>query len=179
MKSIFRHLPIALTASLFLGLTACKPAARVASAAPASLPALPVISPGPAWKLQDLDGKEISAAALKGKVVVVDFWATWCGPCIQEIPGYIAMQKKYGPEGLVIVGVSVDQKGPEHVRKFAKQRNMNYTLAMDDGKIAEAFGGFEAIPTTFLIDRSGNIRHSKVGAMEHDAYEKLVLSVLR
>lgn len=179
MKSIFRHLSIALTAALFLGLTACKPAASVASAAQASLPALPVISPAPAWTLKDLDGKEISAAALKGKVVVVDFWATWCGPCIQEIPGYIAMQRKYGPEGLVIVGVSVDQKGPEHVRKFAKQRNMNYTLAMDDGKIAEAFGGFEAIPTTFLIDRAGNIRHSKVGSMEHDAYEKLVLSVLR
>ena len=180
MKSLSRLLPLALAAGLMSTLSACKPTTTVAAVTGvAARPELPILKPGPAWKLQDLDGREVSAASLKGKVVVVDFWATWCGPCIQEIPGYIALQKKYGKDGLVIVGVSEDQKGPEQVKKFAEKNGMNYVIAMDDGKISEAFGGLEAIPTTFLLDRAGNIRHSKVGALPHDEYEKLVQSLLQ
>ncbi|MBA4137418.1 MAG: alkyl hydroperoxide reductase [Opitutus sp.] len=132
----------------------------------------------PEFKLQTLDGKELTAASLKGKVVVVDFWATWCGPCIKEIPGYIELQKKYGPQGLVIVGVSLDRKGPAQVKAFAEKMGMNYPLAMGDEEITEAFGGFTAIPTTFLIDRDGVIRHKKTGLMAHDEYEVLVKGVL-
>jgi thiol-disulfide isomerase/thioredoxin len=133
----------------------------------------------PAWKLNDLSGHEVSSGQFKGKVVVLDFWATWCVPCIGEIPGYIELQKKYGDQGLVIVGVSVDQKGPEVVAKFAKAKGMNYTIVMGDDTIADAFGGLQAIPTTFLIDREGRIVHRKVGAVPHDEYEKLVQQALR
>lgn len=132
----------------------------------------------PSWTLKDLEGRDVSFGQFKGKVVVVDFWATWCGPCVMEIPGYIEMQRKYGPDGLVIVGVSLDQKGPAHVKKFAEAKGMNYTLVMGDDVVVEAFGGVEAIPTTFLVDREGKIVHRKTGAMAHDDYEKLVKQAL-
>ncbi len=138
-----------------------------------------VALPAPAWKLKDLDGREVSSDQFKGKVVVVDFWATWCGPCIEEIPGYIALQKKYGPAGLVIVGVSLDRRGPAHVKQFAQANNMNYTLVMGDETVVEAFGSFQAIPTTFLISREGRILNQKTGAMPAAEYEKLVQAALK
>lgn len=135
--------------------------------------------PAPAWKLKDLDGREVSSDRFKGKVVVVDFWATWCGPCIEEIPGYIALQKKYGSDGLVIVGVSMDRRGPAHVKQFAQARGMNYTLVMGDEAVVEAFGNFQAIPTTFLISREGRILNQKTGAAPAEEYEKLVQAALK
>ena len=134
--------------------------------------------PAPAWKFTDLDGREVSSEQFKGKVVVVDFWATWCGPCIGEIPGYVELQKKYGKDGLVIIGASVDQKGPAYVKAFAEKNQMGYTLVMADEAVIEAFGGFDAIPTTFLISRAGRIIHRKTGALPHEEYEKLVQQAL-
>lgn len=157
---------------------ASAPAKPAALAAPATASPLPVIGAAPAWSVTTLDGQALSGESLKGKVVVIDFWATWCGPCVHEIPGYIALQKKYADRGLVFVGLSVDQKGEAVVAPFAKKMGVTYPLAMSTTEIVEAFGGLEAIPTTLLIDREGKIRHRKVGAMETDDYEKLILSVL-
>jgi thiol-disulfide isomerase/thioredoxin len=173
MAKIFPRHPILFTllGAALLALGACKPA-------DAADRALPVVAKAPAWKLMDLAGREVGAASLQGKVVVVDFWATWCGPCVGEIPSYIALQKKYGANGLVIVGLSVDEGGPAVVKEFAAKKGMNYPVAMADEATIAAFGSFEAIPTTFLIDRHGNIRHQKTGAMEAGEYEKLVRSLL-
>ncbi len=145
-----------------------------ASAAPASL----IGQPAPALVLKDLNGKEVSLAALKGKVVVVDFWATWCGPCQQEIPGYIEMQKQYGPQGLVVVGVSLDTKKASEVKKFVEAKGMNYPVVIGSFDHVDAFGGFEVIPTTFLIGRDGKVLHQKSGAMEHAEYEAIVKKAL-
>jgi peroxiredoxin len=145
----------------------------------ASVAALPRIAPAPVWTLKDLDGKPVSLSQFKGKVVVVDFWATWCPPCRAEIPGYIEMVRKHGKDGLVIVGISLDQGGPGVVKPFAEKTGINYQLVMGDDAVVAAFGGVEGIPTTFLIDRSGMIRDRKVGAEEAESYEKKVLAVLR
>mgnify|MGYP000915414110 CR=1 FL=1 len=132
----------------------------------------------PTWKLEDLAGKPVSSEDFKGKVVVVDFWATWCPPCREEIPGYIELQQKYGPKGLVIVGVSLDQAGPDVVKAFATKTGINYPLVMGDDKVVSDFGGVEGIPTTFLIDRQGQIRDRKVGMEPKEVYEKKIVALL-
>ncbi|MDE3084166.1 MAG: TlpA family protein disulfide reductase [Verrucomicrobiota bacterium] len=149
-------------------------AAPVASSPPAASDA----RLAPSWKLRDVDGKTVDSAQFKGKVVVLDFWATWCPPCRSEIPGYIKLQEKYRGKGLAVVGVSLDQQGPEVVKKFMAEQHMNYTVVMGDEAVTRAFGGIDAIPTTFIIDRSGNIRHKKVGAMETADFEKMLAPYL-
>ncbi len=138
-------------------------------------------TPAPAWKLKDVKGKTVSSEDFKGKVVVLDFWATWCPPCREEIPGYIALQKKYGKDGLVIVGVSVDdgERASEMVQLFIKKVGVNYPIVMGDADVAQSFGGIEMYPTTFIIDREGKIRDRKVGPEAMDQYEKRVLAVLK
>jgi peroxiredoxin len=133
----------------------------------------------PAWTLKDVEGNPVSSADLKGKVVVLDFWATWCSPCRSEIPGYIELQKKYREAGLVVVGISLDQDGAATVKKFIDEAGINYRIVMGDDSITGAFGGVEAIPTTFIIDRGGTVQFRKVGAMAHDAFEAQLAPYLK
>jgi len=135
--------------------------------------------PAPAWQLKDVNGRDVSFDQFKEKVVVFDFWATWCAPCRSEIPSYVALQKKYAKAGLVIVGVSLDREGPEVVKKFMIDQKINYPIVLGDEKIVDAFGGVEAIPTTFIIDRHGIVRYRKVGAMPAGEFEAVVTPFLK
>lgn len=139
---------------------------------------LPVLRKAPDWVLKDVDGRDVKASDFKGKVVIVDFWATWCPPCRKEIPHYIAMQEKYRERGLVILGFSMDDLPPAEVKSFGEMMKTNYPLIMANETVAEAFGGYEGLPTAFAIDRSGNIRHVKLGLGDHEAYERLIASLL-
>jgi thiol-disulfide isomerase/thioredoxin len=141
-------------------------------------PTLPILGKAPTWVLRDVDGREVKSSDYLGKVVVVDFWATWCPPCRKEIPEYIAWQKKYADRGLVILGFSMDEAPASEVKAFGVKMKVNYPLLMANGATAEAFGGIEGLPTSFIIDREGNIRHRKVGLTDPDAYEKLIASLL-
>ncbi len=193
MKQI-RSLPAVLCGALMLGFAGCAksdadksktaaaPAASTAAPAPAAAAAamaLPKLGPAPKWTLKDLNGAVVSSEQFKGKVVVVDFWATWCPPCREEIPGYIELADKYAKDGLVIVGVSLDQAGVDVVKAFAARSKITYPLVMGDDAAVTAFGGVEALPTTFLIDRDGQVRDRKVGMVEKEDYEKRILAVLK
>jgi thiol-disulfide isomerase/thioredoxin len=135
--------------------------------------------PAPAWQLKDVDGKVVSSEQFKGKVVVVDFWATWCGPCREEIPGYIELQKKYAADGVVFIGMSIDQQGPEVVKQFIEKFGVTYQIVMAEDSTLDAFGGAEAIPTTLIVDRAGTVRDRKVGAEPTADFEKRLLAVLK
>jgi peroxiredoxin len=132
----------------------------------------------PAWELKDVNGKTLKSSDFKGKVVVLDFWATWCPPCRAEIPGFVELQKKYSEQGLTIVGISLDEKGPSVVKPFMKKFNINYPVVMGDDKVVEAFGGVESIPTTFVIDRTGKIVSKHVGLAEKSQFEKEIRPLL-
>lgn len=140
--------------------------------------ASPSRTPAPDWELPDLNGKMIKSSDFRGHVLMLDFWATWCAPCRVEIPHFVELQKQYGDKGLTVVGVSLDEQGTEIVKKFVKKYGVNYPIVMGNEKISEAYGGIDAIPTTFVIDRQGRIVSRHMGYDDKAAFEKEIQSLL-
>ena len=165
-------------ASLLLAGAAIAAIALFARANPSNDSPAHTASPASAWELKDLDGRTISSSQYAGKVVILDFWATWCPPCRAEIPGFVELQKAYGDRGLVVVGVSLDQGGAGPVREFMRRFGMNYPVVMGDEVVARAFGGVEAVPTTFIIDRHGRLVATHVGYTEKEEFERAIKPLL-
>jgi len=132
----------------------------------------------PDFSLQDLDGQPLALGSYRGKVVLLDFWATWCAPCRTEIPHFVAMQDKYGQKGLQVIGISMDD-GPKPVREFYHEYKMNYPVAVGTEQVAEAYGGVFGLPITFLIGRDGRIAAKYTGAVDMGGLEQAVTSLLQ
>jgi thiol-disulfide isomerase/thioredoxin len=118
----------------------------------------------PAFEARDLDGREISTGSLRGKVVLLNFWATWCPPCRAEIPDLIALQERYRDQ-LQIIGVSEDEGGPEVVKRFVAAHHMNYPVVMASPDLEKKFPGIGALPTSFVIDRQSRLVQKHVGML--------------
>jgi len=130
----------------------------------------------PDFTLPQLDGQTLRLSSYRGKVVLLDFWATWCVPCREQIPHFIEMQDKYRAEGFEIIGVSMDD-GPEPVRSFFQQFHMNYPVVMGNAKIGELYGGVLGLPIAFLLDRNGRVYAKHIGATTPETIEKEVVAL--
>ncbi len=134
--------------------------------------------PAPNFSLKTAEGKTVELKQLAGKVVVINFWATWCGPCRAEIPGMLEIYGKYKGKGLEIVGVSLDQQGFAVVTPFVQRMKIDYPVVVGDGGLVAAYGNFQAIPTTFIVDRKGNIVGEHTGSMTKEQFEHMVKPLL-
>jgi len=132
----------------------------------------------PDFTLPKLGGGDFRLSSLSGKVIILDFWATYCPPCRMEIPDFVTLYKKYQNQGLEIVGVALDRDGERVVAPFAEKFHINYTILLGDRAVTKKYGGIRYIPTTFLIDRGGNIVKKYVGFTAKEVFEKEVKKLL-
>lgn len=118
----------------------------------------------PRFALQALDGTEIGSKELAGNVTVVDFWATWCQPCIKEIPEYNALYQKFREEKFRMVGITLDSGDAESIKPFVTQLNIEYPIYLGDELVKSEFGGIQVYPTTFILDQEGKIQRKYLGS---------------
>jgi cytochrome c biogenesis protein CcmG/thiol:disulfide interchange protein DsbE len=153
----------------------------------AGAPSPKVLANEPDVTFKDLQGKDLSLASLKGKVVVVNFWATWCDPCRVEIPWLIRLQQQYADKGFTLVGVAMDEDGKSAVDPFVQsthfdvrgqQMTMNYPIVLGNDDIADKFGGMLGLPTSIVISRDGKIAKRYIGLVNEDSLEKQIKDLL-
>jgi len=130
------------------------------------------------FTMKDLDGKEVSLTSFKGKVILLNFWATWCGPCKAEIPGFVELQSKYKND-LVVVGYSVDDEAPK-ARAFATEYKMNYPILLGEGRedVQDAYGPIWGIPASFIISRDGKVCRKHLGIAPKAQFEREIKALL-
>jgi peroxiredoxin len=135
--------------------------------------------PAPDFALKDADGKLVHLSDYRGKVVLLDFWATWCGPCKIEIPWFMEMQRKNKDRGFEVLGVAMDDEGWEAVKPFVTDLKVNYRIVIGNDATAEIYGGVDALPTTFLIDRDGKIAAVHIGLASKKDFEDGIQELLQ
>lgn len=134
--------------------------------------------PAPDFTLETLDGKSVTLSSLRGKAVVVNFWATWCGPCKIETPWLVELQNQYGAQGLQIVGVAMDDSGKDEIARFAKDMGMNYPVVLGKEAVGQAYGGVDALPESFFVGRDGKIVDKIMGLEGRSEIEDAIKKAL-
>jgi len=171
---VYLRLATVATVAALLGIVACSP----------QPPAKPVVKnasqrqKAPEFALKDASGKLVHLSDYKGKVVVLDFWATWCGPCKVEIPWFMEFEKEYRSKGFEVLGVSMDDDGWKAINPYVAEKKINYPIVLANEEVNEAYGGIEALPTTLIIGRDGRIRFIHSGLIARADYEKEIRELL-
>ncbi len=163
--------------AFLMAMTAVLPGLANSSRAQAETPTASAHGSAPLFSRPDLDHRQVSLAAYRGKVVVLNFWATWCAPCLMEMPRFVEWQQQYGGRGLQVIGVSMDDEATP-VRAAYKKLGLNYPVLMGDEKLGQMYGGVLGLPVTFLIDAQGKIRFKHEGAVDLSAMEREIQSLL-
>jgi peroxiredoxin len=125
----------------------------------------------PDFALKDANGKTVQLSEYRGKVVLLNFWATWCGPCKVEIPWFVEFERKHKDQGFAVVGISMDEDGWQSVKPFISEEGINYRILMADESVAQLYGGVDSLPTTFILDRDGRIAATHLGLVSKSIYE--------
>ncbi|HYP15414.1 MAG TPA: TlpA disulfide reductase family protein, partial [Bryobacteraceae bacterium] len=132
----------------------------------------------PAFSLKDVDGRSVTLDDYKGKVVLLNFWATWCGPCKIEIPWFIDFEQKFKDRGFAVLGVSMDEEGWEIVKPYIAKEKVNYRVLLGTDSVAQLYGGVDNLPTSFILDPEGKIASTHIGLVSKSVYENEIQSLL-
>ena len=151
---------------------------RLSPQAGAALGVTSMNQAAPDFRVTTLDGSTVTPDSLHGKVVLLNFWATWCPPCRVEMPGFQDVYDEHRDDGFVVLGVSTDRAGRAPVLEFLREKGITYPVAMANGRTVEAYGGVRVLPTSFLIDREGRIRHEVRGFFAEVALRQAVRRLL-
>jgi peroxiredoxin len=133
----------------------------------------------PDFTLQDANGATVRLSDYKGKVVLLDFWATWCGPCKVEIPWFIEFEQQYKDRGFAVLGVSMDEGGWDPIKDYITKEKINYRILLGNDPVGEAYGGVDSLPTTFLIDRDGRIAAKHEGIEPSNGKDEIRDEIIR
>ena len=134
--------------------------------------------PAPDFALKDADGRTVRLSDYRGKIVLLNFWATWCEPCRIEIPWFMELEKENKDRGFAVLGISMDDGGWDAIKPFLAELKVNYRTLLGNDTVAQQFGGVDALPTTFILDREGRIASTRVGLISKSDYEDDIEALL-
>jgi peroxiredoxin len=134
--------------------------------------------PAPGFELKDASGATVKLSDYLGKVVLLNFWATWCPPCQEEIPWFVGFQQEFKDRDFSVLGVSLDHYGWPAINPFVQQMKVNYPVVLGSEEVAQIYGGEDALPTTFVIDREGRIARTHIGLVSKNTYKQEILQLM-